>query len=98
MPQQLASFKFLITCFVHERKHKIAKRWALPLCTGNQRNYEQSMLEECTMAHMLSLKEPIVKTGLQETTNACPQVVAALKKSGFSSAESALTGRTARVD
>ena len=45
IPLQLATFKFLITCFVHERKHNIAKRWAVPLCMGNMRNYERTVLE-----------------------------------------------------
>ena len=31
IPRQLARFGFLVACFVHERKHKIAKRWAAPL-------------------------------------------------------------------
>ena len=27
LPRQLARFAFLIACFVHERKHNVAKRW-----------------------------------------------------------------------
>ena len=34
---------------------------------------------------------------MQEIVKASPKVVAALKRNGFASAESALTGRTARV-
>ena len=45
LPGQIARFKMLIACFVHERKHKTVKRWAVPMCTGNKRNYEQSLLE-----------------------------------------------------
>ena len=97
IPRQLERFKFLVACFVHERKHKIVKRWAVPLCTGNNRNYERSLLEECTMAHLHSLKDPLLKPCLLETTAASPKVVGALRSHGFPSAESALTGRKLRV-
>ena len=30
IPRLLATFNFLIACFVHERMHKIVKRWAVP--------------------------------------------------------------------
>ena len=78
----------LVAC-VHERKQKIAKRCAVPLC--------MAMLEECTMAHMNSLKEPYLKPCLPQAVPACSKVVAALRAHGFASAESALTGLTARV-
>jgi len=93
----LAIFKFLIACFVHERKHKIVKRWALPLCTGNKRDFERSLLEECTVAHMESLKEPLLKPSLLQTADACPNVVDALRLHRYASAESARTGRFLRV-
>ena len=67
------------------------------MCTGAKRNYERSLLEECTMAHMHSLKEPLLKPCLLETADAGPKVVAALRSQGFPSAESARTGRFARV-
>ena len=54
--------------------------------------YDQGLLEECTRAHVESLKEPLLKPCLTET-----KVVAALRAQGFASAESALTGRTARL-
>ena len=97
IPRQLERFKFLIACFVHERKHKVVKRWAVQLCTGNDRNYERSLLEECTLAHFNSLKAPLLKPCLLETTAATPKVVAALRSYGFPSAESALAGRFLRV-
>ena len=49
------------------------------------------------MAHMNSLKEPLLKPCLLETAEADPKVVAALRSHGFPSAESALTGRSARM-
>ena len=49
------------------------------------------------MAHLTSLKEPLLKPSLLETSDAGPKVVAALRSQGFPSAESARTGRIARV-
>ena len=97
MPEQLERFKCLVSCWVHERKHKIVKRFAVPKCLGRHLSYERSLLVECTEAHMQSLNEPLLKPCLPEAVQACPKVVAALVGSGFTSAESALTGRTARV-
>ena len=85
----------LVQCFVHERKHKIVKRWAVPLCSKRDNN--RSLLEECTLAHLNSLEKPLLKPCLLEQVNANPQVVDELKRNGFAAAESALTGRTARV-
>ena len=48
IPQQLERFKFLVACWVHERKHKIIKRWAVPMCMTRQRSYERSLLVDCT--------------------------------------------------
>ena len=49
------------------------------------------------MAHLNSLQDPLLKPCLLETVKASPDIVAALKEHGFASAETALTGRTARV-
>ena len=49
------------------------------------------------MDHVHSLKEPLLKPCLPDAVQACPKIVAALRQSGFASAESALTGRTARA-
>ena len=49
------------------------------------------------MAHINSLKDPVLKPSLLETAEAGPKVVAALRSQGFPSAESARTGRFARV-
>ena len=95
IPRQLAKFTMLITCYVHERKHKILKRWAVPLCPKKDNN--RSLLEECTLAHINALQDPLLKPCLLEKVQAKPTVVAALKEKGFASAEQALTGRTARV-
>ena len=55
------------------------------------------MFEECTLAHMCSLREPLLKPCLSEAVQACPKVVAALRACGFTAAEPALTSQTARV-
>ena len=95
IPGQLAKFAMLIMCYVHERKHKVLKRWAVPLCPKKHNN--RSLIEECTLAHIEALQDPLLKPCLLEKVQACPKVVAALKDKGFASAEQALTGRTARV-
>ena len=95
IPAQLARFKTLVLCYVHERKHKILKRWAVLLCSKKGNN--RSLLEECTLAHFTSLQDPLLKPCLLETVKASPEVVDALKEHGFAAAETALTGGTARV-
>ena len=40
----------LFACFVHERKHKCIRRYAVP--TLNTRTYERTVLEEVTCQHM----------------------------------------------
>ena len=97
IPNQLERFGFLVSCFVHERKHKIVKRWAVPLATGDKRDYERSLLEECTLAHISSLKDPLLKPCLIEAVGAAPKIVAVLRSHGYPSAESARTGRDLRV-
>ena len=71
------------------------KRWAVPLCPKKGNN--RSLLEECTLAHINAIQEPLLKPCLLDKVQANPDVVAALKEKGFTSAEQALTGRTARV-
>ena len=36
IPAQLARFKTLVLCHVHERKHKVLKRWAVQLCSNKK--------------------------------------------------------------
>ena len=67
----------------------------MPLCPKKGNN--RSLLEECTLAHINAIQEPLLKPCLLDKVQANPDVVAALKEKGFTSAEQALTGRTARV-
>ena len=88
IPAQLQRFKTLVLCYVHERLHKGAKRWAVPLCTKKDNN--RSLLEECTLAHFNALQDPLLKPCLLETVKASPEIVAALERHGFASAATAL--------
>ena len=67
------------------------------LCLAKRCDYNRTLLEECTVAHLHSLKEPLLKPCLPDAVQACPQVVAALRACGFAAAESALTSQSARV-
>jgi len=62
--RMLEKFDVLISCFVHERHHKVIKRHAkLRMCT---KSYEQGIVEECTLDHIYSLQSPDVwNYGLQ---------------------------------
>ena len=72
IPKQLERFKFLVACWVHERKHRIIIRWAVH--TDPHAIVERAIVEA-------------VLAGCR--IQACPKVVAALRESGFASAESA---------
>ena len=50
------------------------------------------------MAHLNAIQDPLLKPCLLEQVKANPDVVAALQQKGFASAETAQTGRTARVN
>ena len=58
---EYGNFGMLLTCWVHERKHRMVKRY-----TNNQRNtqtYEKSVLAEITCQHMHDLR-PCLKFSL----------------------------------
>ena len=54
--RELRKHETLFACFVHERKHKCIRRYAVP--TVNTRTYERTVLEEVTCQHMYSLSIP----------------------------------------
>ena len=56
LPEDLRRFSFLIACCVHERKHRLAKRWAVTLDSKN--GYENTLLEECTYSHLQAVEQP----------------------------------------
>jgi hypothetical protein len=54
LPDELIRFKRLLTCWVHERKHKMVKRYAQNIY--NTRVYERSILSEVTSHHLANLR------------------------------------------
>jgi hypothetical protein len=54
LPGELIRFKRLLSCWVHERKHKMVKRYAQNIY--NTRVYERSILSEVTSHHLASLR------------------------------------------
>ena len=53
--QHLAKFQTLPTCWVHERKHKLVKRYAADI--QNTRKYEHSVLSQVTCHDLASWRE-----------------------------------------
>ncbi len=45
----------LLSCFVHERKHKMVMRFATP-CTNTTNNLSRTVLEEVLVSHVYSLQ------------------------------------------
>lgn len=56
LPRHLHRFHCLPTCWVHERKHRMVKRYASDVC--NTRVYERTVLGEVCAHHLASLAEP----------------------------------------
>ena len=54
LPQQLRIHLTLISCWVHERKHKMLKRYCTDVC--NTRNFEESVLGEVTLHQLHELR------------------------------------------
>lgn len=81
LPQQLEDHGTLQPCYVHERKHKVVKRWAVP-CTSKI-SYEIGLLEECTLQHLHALKDPLERPAVKDPVPAFPKMVEALKEAGF---------------
>ena len=46
----------LLSCFVHERKHKCIRRFAVP--TLNTKSFEKTVLEEVTCQHLWAVSQP----------------------------------------
>ena len=52
-PKELERHETLLSCFVHERKHKVVRRYGTPV--SNTKNFERTVLEEITCHHLCSL-------------------------------------------
>lgn len=64
MPKHLAQFGCLPTCWVHERKHRMVKRYATEIC--NTVSFERSVLGEVISHHLSELahEDAFPKEGL----------------------------------
>jgi len=79
LPRHLEQFGCLPTCWVHERKHRMVKRYASDIC--NTTVYEKSILGQVTSHHLSALGAPSTfstKIGLIEPTRAAPPRMRAL--------------------
>ena len=97
--RELRKFGMLLTCWVHERKHRMVKRY-----TNNQRNtrtYERSVLAEITCQHMhcLSLESTFNSTvGLRDPISLCtPAITKSLQECLGAPGGECTTSKTARV-
>ena len=71
-PKELAKHLILYACFVHERKHKQIRRFAVPV--KNTTIYEITILEEVSCQHHHDLQDPqcfSYTAGLQEPKQRC---------------------------
>ena len=55
LPKHLEKFKLLPTCWVHERKHRMVKRYASDVY--NTTSYDRTILSEVTAHHMSALDD-----------------------------------------
>ena len=80
MGRHLEKFRALYTCFVHERKHKVAKRYGNHI--QNTRNFEHSVLGEVLSHHLAELRSSeslkIGECALQTPKPAKPKLVSFL--------------------
>jgi len=98
--RELQKFGMLLTCWVHERKHKMVKRY-----TNNQRNtrkYELSILSEVTCQHFHDIANVMafnLDVGLQPPVYKCPQDMADAVRAelGLYNMLLCTTSKTARV-
>lgn len=70
MPKHLDQFRCLPTCWVHERKHRMVKRYATEIC--NTTKFERSVLGEVVSHHLseLAAADAFHTKGLERPKNA----------------------------
>ena len=66
----------LLSCFVHERKHRVLKRKLIP--HQNKASFEKSLLEEITVQHLHDMCAPI-GVGLKEPRSAPKKMCEAVR-------------------
>ena len=54
LPKQLEQWRFLLSCYVHERKHRMVKRYSTSI--SNTARNEWSVLSEVTCHHLATLR------------------------------------------
>ena len=98
--RELRRFGMLLTCWVHERKHRMVKRY-----TNNQRNtakYETSILSEVTCQHLHDISDAStfrLDVGLRNPTSKCTtEMSRALQRGlGLNDDVTCTMSKTARV-
>ena len=98
--RELRKFGMLLTCWVHERKHKMVKRY-----TNNQRNtrhYERSILSEVTCQHLHDIANVMtfnLDVGLKTPVYKCPDDMSNAVRGELGLCDDVLctTSKTARV-
>jgi hypothetical protein len=76
LPRQLQCHGTLLSCFVHERRHKLVKRFISDRRT--LQSFERGVMEEMTTKHCAELSESWAQSGLVAPTAPRPALRAAL--------------------
>ena len=80
LPLQLLKPLMLLACFVHERKHRVYKRWAHAFTS--KQSMERCMLEEVTWVHMQALRHSLIHPALPDERAADDNLIRVLKSTG----------------
>ena len=97
LPAMLGHRKLLCACWVHERHHKVIKRFAQ--MHRNLRSMENGMCEELISQKVHELTKPVVTTGVLNPRPATARIASEIRKLfGVPMQEEVLSGSNARVD
>jgi len=79
LPMMLARFGYLVSCFVHERKHRLIKRYLRDRL--NTTSYELGALQDITLQSLHDLQDDswLVKTGLLKKREPSKKMAGILK-------------------
>ena len=78
---QLEKWEYLLACFIHERKHKVIKRWARDFTS--KVSWERCVLEEITLQSLTALLKPLWRPFLVDPGPAPEHMSAALTEYGI---------------
>lgn len=98
LPSHLARFECLPSCWVHERKHRMVKRYAQDI--HNTTNYEKAIFAQVTSHHLSSLAADhtfATHVGLTRPRAASPKMRAFLESEFGLFGQECLTGMEARI-